>query len=158
MSPISFNVNSEYAKITEIVHGLYICGVSSLTAENMKKYHISFIINATNEVPNVQSLGNIPRVKLWLEDNPQVSIYPLLDHQTDQIEAVIASGGNVLVHCVAGVSRSATICLAFLTKFRCKSLRQAYLLMAQNDRLSGRISDFGDNLLHMNRWLNELEQ
>lgn len=131
MSPVSFNVNPEYAQITEIVRGLFICGVSSLTAENMKKYDISFIVNATNEVPNVQSLGNIPRVKLWLEDTPQASIYPLLDQQTDQIEAVIASGGNVLVHCVAGISRSAAICLAFLTKFRCKSLRQAYQLMAQ---------------------------
>ncbi|VDM07975.1 unnamed protein product [Wuchereria bancrofti] len=36
-----------------------------------------------------------------------------------------------MVHCVAGISRSAAICLAFLTKFRCKSLRQAYQLMAQ---------------------------
>ncbi|KAL3998035.1 Dual specificity phosphatase catalytic domain family protein [Acanthocheilonema viteae] len=131
MSPVSFNVNPEYAQITEIVRGLFICGVSSLTAENIKKYDISFIVNATREVPNVQSLGNIPRVKLWLEDTPQASIYPLLDQQVDQIEAVIESGGNVLVHCVAGISRSATICLAFLTKFRCKSLREAYQLMAE---------------------------
>uniref|UniRef100_A0A8R1TU86 Uncharacterized protein n=1 Tax=Onchocerca volvulus TaxID=6282 RepID=A0A8R1TU86_ONCVO len=131
MSFVSFNVNPEYAQITEIVRGLYICGVSSLTAENMKKYNISFIVNATSEVPNVLSLGNIPRVKLWLEDNPQVSVYSLLDQQADQIEAEIASGGNVLVHCVAGVSRSATICLAFLTKFHCSSLRQAYHLMAR---------------------------
>lgn len=50
MSPISFNVNPEYAQITEIVRGLFICGVSSLTAENMIKYNISFIVNATNEV------------------------------------------------------------------------------------------------------------
>uniref|UniRef100_A0A915Q265 Dual specificity protein phosphatase 14 n=1 Tax=Setaria digitata TaxID=48799 RepID=A0A915Q265_9BILA len=131
MTLISFNVNPEYAKITEVVRGLYICGVSSLTPENIRKYDISFIVNATNEVPNVPSLGNIPRVKLWLEDTPQASIYPLLDPQTDQIEAVITSGGNVLVHCVAGVSRSASVCLAFLTKFRCKSLRQAYQFMAQ---------------------------
>ncbi|CAG9533655.1 unnamed protein product [Cercopithifilaria johnstoni] len=131
MSPVSFNVNPEYAQITEIVRGLFICGVSSLTAENMKKYDISFIVNATTEVPNVQSLGNIPRVKLWLEDMPEASIYPLIDQQADQIEAMIKSGGNVLVHCVAGISRSATICLAFLTKFRCRSLREAYKLMAE---------------------------
>lgn len=50
MPPVSFNVNPEYAQITEIVRGLFICGVSSLTAENMEKYDISFIINATREV------------------------------------------------------------------------------------------------------------
>lgn len=129
MPLISFTVNPEHAKITEIVQGLYMCGLSSLTPENVLKYNISIIINATKEVPNLQSLGNIPRIKLWLEDTPRSSIYELLDSQTDQIESVIASGGNVLVHCVTGVSLSATICLAFLTKFRCKSLKQAYELM-----------------------------
>ncbi|VDK84013.1 unnamed protein product [Litomosoides sigmodontis] len=131
MPLVSFNVNPAHAQITEIVRGLFVCGVSSLTAENMKKYNISFIVNTTREVPNVHSLGIIPRVKLWLEDTPQASLYPLLDQETDQIETVITSGGNVLVHSVAGISRSAAISLAFLTKFRCKSLRRAYQLMAE---------------------------
>lgn len=131
MPSTSFRINPEYAQMVELVPGLYICGVSSLTPDNMERYNISLIINATNEVPNIRSLGEIPRMKLWLDDTSSTNIYEHLDLISDQIEAVIAGGGNVLVHCVAGVSRSATICLAFLTKFRCSSLRQAYYLMAR---------------------------
>ncbi|VDN05504.1 unnamed protein product, partial [Thelazia callipaeda] len=82
-------------------------------------------------VPNIQALGKIPRIKLWLQDNTLTSVYPILDLETDQIESVISAGGNVLVHSVAGISRSATICLAYLTKFRCKSLREAYHVMSK---------------------------
>lgn len=46
----SFRINPEYAQMAELVPGLYICGVSSLTPENMERYNISLIINATNEV------------------------------------------------------------------------------------------------------------
>lgn len=46
----SFKVNDEYAKISEIIPGLFISGVSGLTLENIKKYQISMIINATTEV------------------------------------------------------------------------------------------------------------
>ncbi|KAJ1372522.1 hypothetical protein KIN20_034698 [Parelaphostrongylus tenuis] len=126
---ISFHVNPEYAAISEIVPGLFICGVSALTSEVMKKNKITHIINATTEVPNLRSLGDIQRTKLWLEDTPQTYIYQHLELQSDQIQVIIADGGRVLVHCVAGVSRSASICLAFLTKYRCRSLREAYHLM-----------------------------
>ncbi|VDO37272.1 unnamed protein product [Onchocerca flexuosa] len=129
------NPTPEYGQITELVPRLFICDASSLTWDNMNKYKISLIINATTEVPSIRSLGSIPRIKLWLDDTPSTDIYQYFDLISDQIEMTIAAGSNVLVHCVAGISRSATICLAFLTKFRCKSLRQAYLLMAQKRSL-----------------------
>lgn len=47
-----------------------------------------------------------------------------------QIHAELTDNGKVLIHCVAGVSRSATLCLAYLTKYKCRSLREAYHLMA----------------------------
>lgn len=126
---ISFRVNPEYAALSEIVPGLMICGVSALTPDTMKKHKVTHIINATTEVPNLRSLGDMQRTKLWLEDTPQTYIYPHLDLQSDQIQVIIADGGRVLVHCVAGVSRSASICLAYLTKYYCRSLRVAYHLM-----------------------------
>lgn len=48
--PVSFRVNPEYARISEIVPGLMICGVSALDAETMKKNRVTHIINATTEV------------------------------------------------------------------------------------------------------------
>uniref|UniRef100_A0A1I8AKC7 Dual specificity protein phosphatase 14 n=1 Tax=Steinernema glaseri TaxID=37863 RepID=A0A1I8AKC7_9BILA len=129
MVQLSFKVNPEYAKMTEIVPGLFICGVSALNRDNMERNDIALIINATTEVPNLKMLGEAQRIKLWLEDTPQSYIYPHLELMSDQIQATIADGGHVLVHCVAGVSRSASICLAFLTKHRCRSLRDAYHLM-----------------------------
>lgn len=35
-------------------------------------------------------------------------------------------GGKTLVHCVAGVSRSASICIAYLVKYHHMALDQAY--------------------------------
>uniref|UniRef100_A0A914ZIS2 Protein-tyrosine-phosphatase n=2 Tax=Parascaris TaxID=6254 RepID=A0A914ZIS2_PARUN len=131
MPGVSFRVNPNYTRISEIVPGLFICGVTELSAETVAKYNITHVINATTEVPNLKCLGNIQRCKLWLEDTPQTYIYPHLELQSDHIQALLSDGGKVLVHCVAGVSRSASICLAYLTKYKCRSLRDAYHLMVK---------------------------
>lgn len=39
---------------------------------------------------------------------------------------IALEGGNTLVHCVAGVSRSVSICLAYLMKHHDMSLKEAY--------------------------------
>lgn len=115
MAPISFKVNTEYAQISELCPRLFICGVSALTAANMRAFNIELIVNATREVPNLRCLGEIQRIKLWIDDTADEDLYPHLDMTVDQIHAVIQDGGGVLVHCVAGVSRSASICLAYVS-------------------------------------------
>lgn len=53
MASTSFRIDHappECDQITELVPHLYICGASSLTLDNMNKYNISLIINATAEV------------------------------------------------------------------------------------------------------------
>lgn len=46
----SYEVNPEYAKLTQIVPGLFICGISELNRCNIERNEITMIVNATNEV------------------------------------------------------------------------------------------------------------
>lgn len=50
MPAISYQVNPEYARLSEVVPGLFICGVSELNRQNMEKNGITMIVNATQEV------------------------------------------------------------------------------------------------------------
>ena len=47
---------------------------------------------------------------LWIQelDSPTANLKRHFDRMTDFIDSVIAENGKVLVHCYAGVSRSAT--------------------------------------------------
>jgi len=148
MSPISFRVNPEFAQISELVPGLYICGVSALTAANMRAFRISLIVNATKEVPNLKALGEIQRMKLWVDDVTDEDLFPHFEMVADQIHAVVQDGGCVLVHCVAGVSRSAAICLAYLTKYHARSLRAAYHLMCSKRPMVRPNIGFWRQLIH----------
>ncbi|KHN87177.1 hypothetical protein Tcan_04240 [Toxocara canis] len=85
MTCLTFQINSEHAKITEVVRGLFISGVCALSPSIIKEYRITTIINTTEEVPKVKALGNIRYTKLWIEDNEHFNIYPLLELQSNQV-------------------------------------------------------------------------
>uniref|UniRef100_A0A158Q8M7 Tyrosine-protein phosphatase domain-containing protein n=1 Tax=Elaeophora elaphi TaxID=1147741 RepID=A0A158Q8M7_9BILA len=119
-----------HAGISEVLPGLYISGICALKPSIIQEYNITLIINATSEVPNSASLGALPRIKVWLEDTQESWALSYLDFVCDKILKVIARGGKVLIHSVQGVSRCSTICLAFLTKYKFKTLRDAYMHLA----------------------------
>jgi hypothetical protein len=82
--PISFRVNEHYAQLSELVPGLFICGVTGLNPANMKAFRIQLIVNATREVPNLKCLGAIQRMKLWVEDTTDEDLVPHFDMVVDQ--------------------------------------------------------------------------
>lgn len=49
---------------------------------------------------------------------PSASLSPYFDKVADKIQQVTSRGGKVLVHCMAGVSRSSTLCIAYLMKHK----------------------------------------
>lgn len=125
----SFKVNSRWAKISKVTDSLFIGGVVAVNPTTIGQNDITCIINATNEVPNF-CMNGVAIMKLWVEDTVDTNLLPYFDMVANHIQDVSDGGGRTLVHCLAGVSRSASFCLAYLMKYQKKTLRQAYEYLA----------------------------
>ncbi|KAI9595301.1 dual specificity phosphatase, partial [Syncephalis fuscata] len=53
---------------------------------------------------------------ITVQDRPATNLIQYFNDTFTFIEDCISQGGNVLVHCMAGISRSATIVIAYLMR------------------------------------------
>ncbi|XP_051537463.1 dual specificity protein phosphatase 14-like [Myxocyprinus asiaticus] len=90
--------------------------------------NITCIINATQDINNT-SLPTIDYIHVPISDDPESRLIDHFDAVADKIHHVNEQHGRVLVHCNAGVSRSATLCLAYLMKHCDMALAEAYELV-----------------------------
>ena len=114
--------------VTTVCDGLFLSDYESLSEEKIRELGVSFVVNATLEKANVE-MGDdsiVEFLKLNIYDAPMENIGQYLDLCADRIHEVKAAGGKSLVHCAFGISRSVTVCLAYLVKYEAKTLRQAY--------------------------------
>jgi len=113
--------------VTRLLDRLYLSDYMSLSAERLSELGVSLVINATYEVPNVEvPEGTIEFIQLHINDSVTADMAQHMDRCADRIHEVRSAGGVALVHCALGVSRSVTICLAYLVKYEGRTLREAY--------------------------------
>uniref|UniRef100_A0A3Q2ZT44 Zgc:153044 n=1 Tax=Kryptolebias marmoratus TaxID=37003 RepID=A0A3Q2ZT44_KRYMA len=88
---------------------------------------ITCIINVTEtKSSSPPPPPGVEYVHIPVSDTP---LSPLRDHFSevaDKIRSTAEGGGRVLVHCNAGVSRSAALCMAYLMKHRGVTLMEAH--------------------------------
>ncbi|KAF7639731.1 hypothetical protein Mgra_00000652 [Meloidogyne graminicola] len=114
-----------FGQISEINDHLFLSGAGVLRPEKLKQKGITCIINVTIEEPST-NLSGIECVRIRIEDSPYSRLDNYFDLAADKIRSIRDRGGKTLVHCVAGVSRSATLCIVYLVKYERMSLRQAF--------------------------------
>eukprot|EP00118_Oscarella_pearsei_P009266 m.52465 g.52465 ORF g.52465 m.52465 type:complete len:183 (+) comp34210_c1_seq1:140-688(+) len=113
--------------MNKIVPGLYIGNIQDSKSEDQLK---------KNDIKHIVSLhpGAAPRFEhinykcLEVDDNPSQDLSSYFQECTDFIHKSRLSGGSVLVHCFAGVSRAVTITCAYLmsvTAFRWPEILEA---------------------------------
>ncbi|KAI8046929.1 dual specificity protein phosphatase 18 [Drosophila gunungcola] len=120
--------NTPFPGLSRLTPSLILCGAAAVVPAYMDKLGVSCVINVAPELPDtpLPSHGNPLYLRINAQDRSEVDLYKYFDEVADLIEEVRLSGGCSLVHCVAGVSRSASLCLAYLMKHARMSLREAY--------------------------------
>lgn len=125
-SPSPYSITA----VSKLLRNLYLCGGSAATVPTMKQLGVTLVINATteSELPNTplpcdETCGYL---RVPVKDNRETDLDRYFNQVADRIEEESQRNGITLVHCVVGVSRSASLCLAYLIKYHRMSLKDAY--------------------------------
>jgi len=115
----------------EVVPGIYVGDVfAAHNVPELKRRGITHIVNAVLGVPPA-FLDEFKYLHVPLIDCATESVMVHFNQTCKFIEEAIASGSKVLVHCMRGVSRSATIAAAFLMYQRGVSSLEAVAIMRE---------------------------
>ena len=102
--------------MTEIIEGLYLGNIhDSENLDALKKANIKYILNVTSDIPDY-FLTDFEYYKISIKDIPTYDPVFLKQMYIDSslyIDDKLPKG-NVFVHCFAGVSRSASVIIAYL--------------------------------------------
>ncbi|XP_019389782.1 PREDICTED: dual specificity protein phosphatase 4 [Crocodylus porosus] len=91
---------------------------------------ITALLNVSSDCPN-HFEGHYQYKCIPVEDNHKADISSWFMEAIDYIDSVKDCHGRVLVHCQAGISRSATICLAYLMMKKRVRLEEAFEFVKQ---------------------------
>ncbi|KAH8406320.1 hypothetical protein KR215_011321 [Drosophila sulfurigaster] len=115
----------------EIVPGLFLGNAShSCDSNALQKYNIKYVLNVTPDLPNeFEQLGVIKYLQIPITDHYSQDVAMHFPAAIQFIEEARRANSAVLVHCLAGVSRSVTVTLAYLMHTRALSLNDAFMLV-----------------------------
>lgn len=106
--------------IDKIESNLYLGGLAAaINCETMKVHKITHILTI-DTVPlrefNNVDLSHIVKKFIQLSDQPNEDLLSYFDDTYNFISSALENGGTVFVHCYFGVSRSASVVIAYIMK------------------------------------------
>ncbi|KAI6175731.1 Protein-tyrosine-phosphatase [Aphelenchoides bicaudatus] len=127
--------------------------------ELLKKHGISHIINVTNDLPNYfESDPDFHYLRIPVDDNCANNLSQFFPDAISFIEKARSENSAVLVHCLAGISRSVTVCLAYLMYARQSTLDEAFDQLHRQNHLISPNFNFMKSLLNWERHISKHHQ
>ncbi|CAF0846453.1 unnamed protein product [Rotaria sp. Silwood1] len=112
--------------MTHIIDGLYIGSESNAkNLEELSSEQIRCIVNVTSHVPLYHS-EQFQYCHLPADDTQRQNLLEYFDTAYSFIHNAIENNEKVLVHCVAGISRSPAIVIGFLMRYAKMNMNDAY--------------------------------
>lgn len=92
----------------------------------LSRHKITCIVNVTETKRRSTVPPDVVHIHIPIADTPLSPLGDHFDEVADKIHVTAAGGGRTLVHCNAGVSRSAALCMAYLLKHQGATLLEAH--------------------------------
>ncbi|XP_078134846.1 dual specificity protein phosphatase 5 [Sander vitreus] len=146
----------DQGKPVEILPFLYLGSAYHASRQDyLSDLHITALLNVSRR--DLQpAKGHYDYKWIPVEDNNMADISSHFQEAIDFIDHVKQSGGKVLVHCEAGISRSPTICLAYIMRTQHLRLDAAFDIIKQrravispNFSFMGQLLQFESEVLSM---------
>ena len=113
--------------LSELDPGLFVgSDIVARDKEKLKQQGITHIINCAANVCKNYFQDDFSYLHFFLKDARTESIECIFYKCIDFIQTALRSGGKVFVHCMQGVSRSVTICLAYIIFVHKLSFEQVF--------------------------------
>ncbi|XP_066929895.1 dual specificity protein phosphatase 12-like [Clytia hemisphaerica] len=109
----------------EIEPHLYLSNITAAKNQQLLQQNIISIVLTVDAQPLGGSGGEIENIYIEMNDDLKTNLVEKLPQCIDVIEDCVMEKRNILVHCHAGVSRSASVVIAYVMKSRGLSLRHA---------------------------------
>jgi len=106
---------------------------------------VSHVVSITNTDVSFPS-DKLKHLQIWLEDESDSDLASNFERIFEFMREAVALNGAVLVHCEAGISRSATTVIAYLVKYHSMSLEQAFRHTKERRRIINPNSGFVEQL------------
>ncbi|XP_054612033.1 uncharacterized protein si:dkey-175m17.7 [Dunckerocampus dactyliophorus] len=118
------------------------------------RLNIGYVVNVTTHLPLYHVKSGLRYKRLPATDNSKQNLRQYFEEVFEFIEEAYQSGQGVLVHCQAGVSRSATIVIAYLMKHTLMTMTDAYKYVRSRRPVVSPNLNFMGQLLEFERDLN----
>ncbi|VDD82033.1 unnamed protein product [Mesocestoides corti] len=134
-------------------HLLLGCQADAMSADICAEYGITHVINVSADGEASPHVPAARFLRIPIHDNGKADIVPFFTEAFDFLDLAKLSGGRVLVHCFAGISRSPTLAIAYLMKTEHISFDEAYNRVkairpkiSPNFNFIGQLTDFQKQL------------
>ncbi|KRZ78762.1 Dual specificity protein phosphatase 8 [Trichinella papuae] len=144
---------------TKILPFLYLGSQKDAMDEQLlKKYGINYVLNISVASPKPEFLQEENFLRIPVNDSYNDKLLPYFDQTFRFVDKVRETNANVLVHCLAGISRSPTLAIACVMRYLHMTSEEAYKYVKDKRPSISPNFNFLGQLLEFERRLKNISQ
>ncbi|KAK0161139.1 hypothetical protein PV327_009649 [Microctonus hyperodae] len=117
----------------------------------LRQLNITCVLNVTSQLPGYHEKCGITYRQIPATDSEHQNLRQYFEEAFDFIEAARMRGTSILIHCQAGVSRSATIAVSYIMQHKCLLMIDAYQFVKDARPIISPNLNFMGQLLELER-------